>query len=274
MRGSKPEANGMMRRRQWVMILMGGVLALALTRPVGAAPLTVFGAASLTDALEAVGRAYEEENGEALRFSFAASSRLARQIAAGAPADIYASAHRQWMDYLNKKGLIDPRRRKDVLANRLVLIAPADSDVERIDPASADGIADTLGASGRLAMGDPAHVPAGIYAQEALETLGHWPRLEARLARTDDVRAAVALVARGEAPLGIVYKTDARVSDDIKIVGTFSAASHTPITYPIAVVTDQDRPAVRRLFDFLTSDKAMAIFRRYGFSAPAGGAAP
>lgn len=255
-------------------MLMGVVLALVPVRAAWAAPLTVFGAASLTDALEAVGRSYKDKTGVTVRFSFAASSRLAQQIAAGAPADIYVSANRQWMRYLDGESLIDTQSRTALLSNRLVMIAPAEGDIATIDSPSLADIADGLGPDGRLAVGDPAHVPAGIYAEEALKSLGLWPRLEARLARTDDVRAALALVARGEAPLGIVYKTDARVSDDVKIVGTFPVAAHTPIAYPAAIVAGRDRPGVRRFFEFLTSDAALAIFRQYGFMPPDGGTAP
>ncbi len=227
-------------------------------------PVTVFAAASLTDALTAIGKAYEDETGEAVRFSFAASSTLARQIEAGAPADIYASADIGWMDYLAERGLIDPDSRVEPISNSLVLIAPSDSDAADIDVRTMDLDA-LLGADGRLAVGDPDHVPAGIYAREALIGFGMWETAEPRLARAGDVRAALALVARGEAPFGIVYRTDAAVTDDVKIAGEFPPDCHAPIVYPFAMTSGDPDPRVQRFFAYLTGRDGGAAFDRFGF---------
>jgi molybdate transport system substrate-binding protein len=230
-----------------------------------AAP-TVFAAASLTDAMTAVGAAYTEATSEEVRFSFAASSTLARQIEAGAPAAIYASADERWVDYLAERQLIASDTRVSPIGNRLVLVAPADATVDAIALAAGVDLPALLGEGGRLAVGDPAHVPAGIYAAEALASLGLWDEMAPRLARADDVRAALALVARGEAPLGIVYATDAAVTDDVRVVGTFPPDSHTPITYPFAVVAGAEDEAVTRLFDFMTGEEALAVYARFGFA--------
>jgi len=247
------------------------VVLIALAAPARAGePVTVFAAASVTDSLEAVAAAYVERGGAAPRFSFAASSTLARQVEAGAPADIVVSASRAWMDYLEARGLIDAASRTDLTGNALVLIAPPGAAP---GPVSLDGpgaILGRLGTEGRLVVGDTAHVPAGIYATQALGSLGLWPALEPRLALADNVRAALALVARGEAPLGIVYATDAAVAPEVRVVARFPADSHAPIVYHAAVVAERGTPEVRRLFDFLRGPKALAIFERFGFT-PAGG---
>jgi len=233
-------------------------------------PVTVFAAASVTDALEAVADAYAEEGGAAPRFSFAASSTLARQIEAGAPADIIVSANPTWMDYLAERRLIDPESRADLIGNSLVLIAPPGAAPGPVPLDRPTPILDRLGDAGRLALGDTAHVPAGIYARQALEALGLWRTLEPRLALADHVRAALALVARGEAPLGIVYATDAAIVPAVRVVGRFPGDSDSPIVYPAAIVTDRGTPEVRRFFDFVRGPKALAIFERFGFT-PAGG---
>ncbi len=242
-------------------------IGLALAAPARAEPPTVFAAASLTDAMEAAGKAYEEKTGHLVRFSFASSSTLARQIEAGAPADIFASANEQWMDYLQERQLIEEDSRVSPISNGLVLIAPLDSDLSDVTVSRDTDLAAMLGDEGRLAVGDPAHVPAGIYARESLESLGLWDATEPRLARADDVRAALALVARGEAPLGIVYSTDAKIDDEVKVVGRFPADSHKPISYPFAVVKDAQGDDVDALFAFLTSEAALKIYEQYGFRA-------
>jgi len=245
-------------------------VALALTMwatPARTAePVTVFAAASLTDAMEKAGAAYHQATGERIRFSFAASSTLARQIMAGAPAQIFASANERWMDALDEKGLLEPGTRISPIANSLVLIAPkgtvptGQNDIKSLD---FDAI---LGSDGFLAVGDPAHVPAGIYAREALQNLGLWSELEGRLARADNVRSALALVARGETPLGIVYGTDARISRDISIVATFPEQAHSPIRYPFAIIKGEKSAAVSRFFAFLTGPEGQAIFIAFGFT--------
>lgn len=252
-------------------MLVPAALAAACVSPGPAAwaaeSVTVFAAASLSDAMEAVGQAYRSSTGGEVRFAFAASSTLARQIAAGAPAHLFISANEAWMDALERDDLIDPASRVSPIRNSLVLIAPVDGAAP---PAAIDrglDLAARLGADGRLAMGDPAHVPAGIYARQALETLGLWHSLEPRLAYADNVRVALALVERGEAPLGIVYATDAAISRGVRVVGLFPAGSHAPITYPFALIKAQANEDARAFFRYLTSDAAREIFARYGFKA-------
>mgnify|MGYP003145559351 CR=1 FL=1 len=241
--------------------LLSGVLPSG-TRAAAAEPLTVFAAASLTDAMTQAGKVYERKTGAQLRFSFASSSTLARQIEAGAPADLYASANEKWMDWLETRGLVLAGSRTSPIANRLVLVAPESEKPpggERIENLPA-----LLGGQGRIAMGDPAHVPAGIYGKEALKSLGLWTALEPRLAAADNVRAALALVERGEAPYGIVYATDARIAR-VRVVEAFPDTAHTPITYPFALLKDGNAEQAGKFLAFLTSDEGLAIFERFGF---------
>jgi molybdate transport system substrate-binding protein len=233
------------------------------SQPAGAGTsLLVYGAASLTDALGEAARVFGERTGIDVKTSFASSSVLAKQIEAGAPADLFVSADPEWMDYLVQRGLIKAGSRHDLLGNRLVLIAPADSRVElRLRPGA--NLAAALGA-GRLAAGDPDGVPAGRYARAALTKLGLWDQVAARLVRAENVRAALEYVARGEAPLGIVYRTDALADRRVRIVDTFPADSHPPIIYPVAL-TAHAGPAAARFAAFLTSVPARQIFARYGF---------
>lgn len=249
--------------------LLAFVAAFALAGPAAAADkITVFAAASLTDALNAIDAAYTAKAGVAVTASFAASSTLARQIEAGAPAQVVLSADTKWMDYLDKKGLIEPGTRQNVLGNKLALIAPGDGAIGALSINRNFDWAHYLGAQGRLAVGDPDHVPAGIYAKEALTNFGAWMTLEPRLARAEEVRGALALVEHGDAPLGIVYVTDARASTRVKIVGVFPADSHSPIVYPFAIVKGAGTPAVSAYFRFLTGPRARTVFNRYGFAAP------
>ena len=241
------------------------LILVTIASPALAAPkIVVFAAASLTDALQDIAASYEKKTGARIVNSFASSSTLARQIENGAPAEIFASADNQWMDYLATRGLIEPDTRKSPIGNALVLIAPQDSP---LGPRAIDSRLDwaKLLSGGRLAVGDPDHVPAGIYAKQALQTLGAWDGLEPQLARAEDVRAALVYVDEGEAPLGIVYLTDARDDAKVKIVGVFPEASHPPIVYPFALVKGAPSPA-RAYFEFLTGKAAMEIFVRYGFS--------
>ncbi|HYN39161.1 MAG TPA: molybdate ABC transporter substrate-binding protein [Rhodospirillales bacterium] len=227
--------------------------------------VTVFAAASLTDALQALAADDRAAGGGEVRFSFAASSALARQIEAGAPADIFVSANPEWMDYLAGRGLIAAPTRVEPLGNALVLVAPGDSRLStvRIDPGL--DLAALIGPGARIATGDPAHVPVGVYAQKAFEHFGLWARVEPLLARTDSVRAALALVERGEAPLGIVYASDAKASSRVKVVGSFPPDSHPPVTYPFAIVAGRDTPAVRRFFARITGGAAAPVYERFGF---------
>ena len=198
------------------------------------AKLVVFAAASLKDALDEVNAAYRREKGQETTTSYAASPTLAKQIEAAAPADIFISADLDWMDYLAKRNLIKPETRANLLGNRLVLIAPADSTV-KLDIGPNFLLASALG-NGRLAIADPNGVPAGKYGKAALEALGVWSSVADRLAPTETVRAALLLVSRGEAPLGIVYQTDARAEKGVRVLDTFPENTHPPIIYPIAAV--------------------------------------
>ena len=243
--------------------------------------LYVFAAASLTDALRAAAEAYEREADADVRLVFESSSTLARQIENGAPADLYLSANPRWMDYAAERGLIDRDSRRDLLANGLVLIAPADDapngapiDRSLADPlAGAEALLTALGPDGRLAMGDPDHVPAGIYGRQALESLGLWAAAAPRIARAANVRAALVLVSRGEAPLGLVYATDAAIDPGVRVAAEIPEAAHAPIRYPAAIAARAaDDPAraeaAGTFLDFLAGDRAGAIFARFGFRRP------
>jgi molybdate transport system substrate-binding protein len=228
--------------------------------------VTVFAAASLTDVLEEVGKAYTAANQVPVRFSFAASSTLARQIESGAPADAFVSADQEWMNYLASRNLIKPETRRDIAANSLVLVAPADSKTSlRIGPGFK--IAAALGTNGRIATGDPAGVPAGKYARAALAKLGVWKAVENRIIPADNVRTALNFVALGEAPLGIVYATDARGQTRVRVVDTFPASTHEPINYPAAATSHAGADAIG-FVRFLSSDTAQLIFERAGFNNP------
>lgn len=227
--------------------------------------IQVFAAASLTDAMNSAIARYEQSHDVEVVPVYASSSTLARQIANGAPADLYLSANEQWMDWLADQGATVDQR-IDLLANRLVLIAPRDSEIAPFTPGDGTAIATRLGPDERLSVGNTDHVPAGIYAKQALESLGEWPALQSRLASGDNVRAAMALVERGEAPLGIVYQTDAKASDGVRQIGVFPDASHTPITYPMAVVTPSPSAATEALRQWLAGDAARQIFSQYGFT--------
>ena len=227
-----------------------------------AQPILVFDAASLTDVVDELGRSFTERTHIPVKSSPAASSALAKQIEAGAAADVFFSADLQWMDYLDQRKLIRPGSRHDVARNRLVLIAPADSKVRvKIQPGF--GLLKALG-DGKLATGDPDSVPVGKYAQAALEKLGVWNSVAPRIVRAENVRSALAFVARGEAPLGIVYRTDALAQKRVRIVDEFPQDSHPPIVYPIALTT-RAGPGAQRFLDFVTSEAAKPIFRKYGF---------
>lgn len=228
--------------------------------------LTVFAAASLRNVLEAIDAARQRAGALPARLAFAASSTLARQIERGAPADVYISADRDWMDYLAAHGRIVQGARVIVARNRLVLIAPGPPAVPVVIGRGFP-LAERL-AGGRLALGDPSHVPAGRYAKAALQSLGLWAAVAGRLAPVDNVRVALALVARGEAPLGIVYASDAAAEPSVHVIGTFPADSHPPIVYPAAVVVGGARAEAQRYIAFLRSPPARAVFLRQGFLAP------
>jgi molybdate transport system substrate-binding protein len=254
-----------MRRR-----ILAGIVAALLVLP-AAAPRaqqgpTVFAAASLTDALRDLGAQWAKRGNPAPRFSFAASSALARQIEQGAPADLFMSADEAWANYLQERNLLVNATRTSPLGNALVLIAPANR-AQPITLARNTSLAALLGPNGRIATGDPAHVPAGRYAQAALTWMGQWDAIAPRLARADNVRAALLLVERGEAPLGIVYATDAAASQGVRVVATFPAESHEAITYPVALTRRADGNAeARALLAFLTGPDAAPTWQRFGFT--------
>lgn len=254
----------MRNRRAFVA---GAAAALAACRPGAAAAVTVFAAASLQEALTEAGAAWTAAGGAPVRFSFGASSALARQIDQGGPADLFLSADEDWMDWLAARRRIVPASRRDLLSNRLVLIAPKESHTElTIGPGMP--LARALG-GGRLAVADPAAVPAGRYAMAALTSLGVWTQAAGRLLPAETVRTALAWVARGEAPLGIVYATDATAEPRVRVVGVFPASSHPPIRYPGAVVAASRNTAAARLLGFLEGPLAATVFRRHGFGVVA-----
>lgn len=226
-----------------------------------AADITVFGAASLAETLNRIAEDYQRRSGKSVAVSLAASSALARQIEASGGADIFICADQAWMDYLDRKGLIDRASRRDFLGNRLVLAAPAGATAIAIRPGF--DLAGTL-KGGRLAMADPDSVPAGKYGRDALIRLGAWDGVANRLARAENVRVALAYVARGEAPLGIVYRTDALADPGVSIAGVFPEDSHAPILYPLALTRDA-RPAARGFLAYLASPAARAVFTKAGF---------
>lgn len=261
-------------RRRFLACLAGFVVVAGVSFNAVSAradePL-VFAAASLKNALDDVAAAYAATGGGKVIASYAASSVLARQIEAGARADIFISADTDWMDYLSQRGLVDAASREDLLGNRLVLIAPAASTTKlAIGPNFA--LRAALG-DGRLAIADPDSVPAGKYGRTALTSLGVWGAVVDHLAIAENVRVALAYVARGETPFGIVYETDAMQEPKVRIVGTFPDDSHLPIVYP-AALTNGATPEAVRFFKFLTSEQAQAAFRKAGFAFVATGTQP
>jgi len=246
------------------MRLLLALCLLLAPLTVRAQELTVFAAASLTDAMKDVSAQWAQAGHQPLRLSFGSSSTLARQIEQGAPANLFASADEKWMDYLADKKLIVAETRKDLLGNDLVLVVPADKP-QHVTIGPAFNLVGMLGPNGRVATGDPAHVPVGIYAEQALKKLGIWDAVAPHLASTADVRAALLLVERGEAPAGIVYATDAAASKAVMIAGIFPADSHDPVSYPFAVTKSGDTPDARALMTFLAGPQARAIFVKRGF---------
>lgn len=236
-----------------------------LAAPAQAEPLRIYAAASLTNALTDVAAHWERQGREAPTLVFAGSSALARQIEAGAPADLFASADLKWMDYLDERKKIQADSRGNLLGNRLVLIVPKG---RRLPVEVRAGFDIAAAFEGKLCTGEPSVVPVGIYAKQALESLGWWAPLQRRIVGTDDVRAALAFVERGECSLGIVYATDAAISSKVEVIATFPETTHQPIVYPFAIVAGGSADA-RAFLDFLhTSPDAIATFERYGFSLP------
>lgn len=253
-------------RRQFLNLIAAAALTAGFAVAAKAQEITVYAAASMTDALEAVAAPLRAK-GVAAKFSFGSSSTLARQIENGAPADVFVSADEQWMDYLAQRNLIVPDSRKTFAGNDLVLIAPADKPA-KIEISKSTDFPALLGPQGRIATGDPAHVPVGRYAKAALENLGLWNAVAGRIAGAENVRVALTLIERGEAPLGIVYGTDAKTSPRVVVVGTFPAGSYPPVTYPAAIVAKRDAKPSRDFVAFLSSAEGKAILQRFGFSTP------
>lgn len=242
-----------------------GLLVFAVAGLAQAEPreVTVYAAASLTNALQDIGNQFNAKSDAKVKFSFAASSLLAKQIEAGADADIFFSADTEWMSYLADRSLIQTGTRKDLLGNHLVLIAPTSSTIA-IEIKPGFPIAQALG-DGRLAVADPDSVPAGKYARQALTSLGVWGSVAERLVRAENVRVALTYVARGEAPLGIVYETDAKAEPKVKIVGLFPENTHLPITYPVALTSHGSSAEAKAFLDYVEGPQAADVFRKYGF---------
>ncbi len=243
--------------KRWVMVLFT-LVALVGCRP-ETETLTVFAAASTQDAVQQVASAYQAKTGILIEINAASSSTLARQIEMGMPADVFISANPKWMHYLEEQGLLQVDSPCVLLSNSLVLIAPADST---LSPGDVNTLLDSL--EGSLALGDPTHVPAGQYAKQALESYGGFERYAERILPGNNVRAALAYVERGEAPLGIVYATDARLSKQVKLMGTLDPTSHDPVTYMASVIA-KAKVGAPDFLTYLQSDEAQAIFAEFGF---------
>ena len=244
-------------------LVFAGLLASCWAGPAAAERAIVLAAASTAHAIDEVIGQFEAGPGESVVASYAGTSALARQIESGAPADIFLSANAAWMDHVEAQGLIEPGSRQVLAGNRLVFVTGA-SDMALFEPSAALDLSALL-KGGRLAIGNPDHVPAGIYARQALEALGLWLGVRSQLAPAADVRAALALVARGEAPLGIVYASDAARIEGVHVVGTIPASLHEPIVYSVALIAGRISPLATRFFDFLTGPEGRAAFARAGF---------
>jgi molybdate transport system substrate-binding protein len=253
----------MLKRRSW----LGLALALPMAPGLATAQdsMVVFAAASLKNALDEIATTWSKDTGKPVpKISYAASSALAKQMEQGAPADMFISADLDWMDYVGGKNLIKADSRFNLLGNKIVLIAPKDSKTTTL-AIEGDGLAKAL-AGGRLSIANIDSVPAGKYGKAALEKLGAWNAVKASIAQAENVRSALLLVARGEAPLGIVYSTDAAAEPNVKIVATFPEESHPPIIYPAALTKDSRNTDAKAFLDFLRSAKARTVFEKQGFT--------
>jgi molybdate transport system substrate-binding protein len=254
--------------RRHALAAIAAILTGAIGYPLAAAAqnktITIFAAASMKNALDDINAAFTGQTGIKAVTSYAASSALIKQIENGAPADVFASADLDWMDYGTQKKLIKDDTRINLLGNRLVLVAPRDSRTDNVTIAPGFDLAKLAGA-GRVVTADVRAVPVGKYAKAALQKLGAWAAVEPKMAMAENVRAALALVARGEAVLGIVYSTDAKVEPNVKVIGTFPEDSHPPIVYPMAMTTTA-KPEAAQYLSFLRSQASKDIFDRYGFS--------
>lgn len=252
------------RLRTAVAAALLGLISLGTAPSAMADEILVFAAASLKNALDEAVMTYQQQGGDKVNVSYAASSALAKQLESGAPADIFISADIDWMDYAQQRNLIKPETRKDLLGNRLVLIAPATSDVTVVIKPNFP-LASLL-KDGRLAMADPDSVPAGKYGKAALEKLGVWSSVEGKVARAENVRAALFFVSRQEAPLGIVYQTDAAADRGVRIVAAFPPDTHPPIVYPVALSAASKNPGATKFLGFLEAPAAKPIFEKQGFT--------
>ncbi|WP_151714815.1 molybdate ABC transporter substrate-binding protein [Acinetobacter sp. TUM15071] len=250
----------MMKKTHLCAVAFGASL-LMQTHAVAADAITVYAAASLTNAVNELDAIYEQKNKTEVKTSYAGSSTLAKQIEAGAPADVFMSADVQWMDYLQNKQLVAPTDRINLLGNRLVVITPKDRPIKLKMDKSFDP---TTAIQGKLCTGDTKSVPVGKYAKQALTSLGWWDKVQPRLVETEDVRAALNFVARGECQVGIVYATDAAISKDVVVAGIFPENTHPPIIYPVGL-TKKNAESVK-FYKFLQSGQAKTIFKKYGFS--------
>lgn len=248
-----------------VVMLIATVGFAATPEAPTASPITVFAAASLKESLDEAATAYQNATGQSVRVSYAASSALARQIEQGAPADVFVSADRDWMDYLQQRGLIDAGSRRDLLGNTLVLIAPKASTAKPVVLERGVDLHPLLG-DGRIALALTASVPAGKYAKSAFTSLGVWDALQDRVAEGENVRAALMLVARGETPLGVVYGSDAQAEPGVRVLATFPTGSHPPIVYPLARLQASTHPQAAAFVRWLQTSAAAEIFRSHGFS--------
>jgi len=253
-------------------LLLAALMAIAVPASAKAQDLLVFAAASLKTALDEIRAGQGIVPPARVKISYAASSALARQIEAGAPADLFLSADLDWMDYVERKKLVKPGTRSTLLGNRIVLIAPADSKAS-VKIAPGFDLAGLLGKDGRLAMADVNAVPAGKYGKAALEALQVWPSVQTRLAQGENVRATLLLVARGEAPAGIVYASDAAVEKNVRVLDAFPASTHPPILYPAAQLSDSRHPQAAAWLSNLRSAAAKAVFAKNGFTVIAAHAA-
>jgi len=253
-----------MKRREWLgLVLAAAVVPLSARAQSGG--LVIFAAASLKNALDEIAAAWSKETGKPVpKISYAASSALAKQMEQGAPAALFISADIDWMDYVDKKGLIKRDTRVNLLGNKIVLIAPKDSSVA-LDIKPGLDLAKAL-AGGKLSMANVDAVPAGKYGKAALEKLGAWQGVKDKIAQAENVRAALLLVARGEAPLGIVYSTDAAAESNVKIVGIFPQDSYPPVIYPAAETKEAKTADAKLFLDYLKSSKARAAFEKQGFT--------
>ena len=243
--------------------MLSVVLSLWIGTAAHAGQVTVFAASSATDALEEVITAFNAEGTHTAVASYASSSTLAKQITNGAPAGVFVAANPKWMDYVADAGMV--KDRADLVGNRLVVVVPGAGSEQRVALTAGVDLVSALDGR-RIAIGDPDHVPAGQYAQAALEHLGVWTAVAPHLARGKDVRAALAYVEQGECPFGFVYATDAAASDKVTVAGVFPDGSHPPVTYPAARLSDDD--AARAFYEHLRSDAGFQVFARHGFSRP------